>query len=209
MKRFWKVFTVLFFVYLIINFGVALFAWVLCPILPRQSLPNDSFVPYRFTLQTWFESGHTYTDQDASYYSDRMTLIGYSQVVAVQSSKTPNQETCWNALRTIECGWPYRSLYGWRWIRCAPESAILGKPDVESYIVVPWVPIWGGWIRNFILLVLMPILFIELPIFCDDVRRLILARRQRLKGCCPECSYDLRGDLDFGCPECGWGRGEA
>ncbi|MCH8824762.1 MAG: hypothetical protein IH984_14785 [Planctomycetes bacterium] len=24
--------------------------------------------------------------------------------------------------------------------------------------------------------------------------------------CCPNCSYDLRGDLKQGCPECGWGR---
>jgi len=25
---------------------------------------------------------------------------------------------------------------------------------------------------------------------------------------CPECGYDLRGNLDAGCPECGWGRGD-
>ncbi len=33
------------------------------------------------------------------------------------------------------------------------------------------------------------------------------ARRvRRLNGHCPMCKYDLRGDLDAGCPECGWNR---
>jgi len=32
-------------------------------------------------------------------------------------------------------------------------------------------------------------------------------RRQREKnGCCPQCAYDLRGDLESQCPECGWRR---
>ncbi len=30
--------------------------------------------------------------------------------------------------------------------------------------------------------------------------------RRRKKGLCPECAYDLRGDLTPGCPECGWNR---
>ena len=32
-------------------------------------------------------------------------------------------------------------------------------------------------------------------------------RRRRLaSGECPKCGYDLRGDLEDGCPECGWNR---
>lgn len=31
-------------------------------------------------------------------------------------------------------------------------------------------------------------------------------RRRRARGLCPECGYDLRGDLGAGCPECGWDR---
>jgi hypothetical protein len=31
------------------------------------------------------------------------------------------------------------------------------------------------------------------------------AQRQR-RGQCPQCGYDLRGDLKSGCPECGWNR---
>jgi ABC-type siderophore export system fused ATPase/permease subunit len=26
------------------------------------------------------------------------------------------------------------------------------------------------------------------------------------EGICPSCFYDLRGDTNAGCPECGWGR---
>jgi len=29
---------------------------------------------------------------------------------------------------------------------------------------------------------------------------------RRKRGRCVKCSYDLRGELDKGCPECGWGR---
>jgi hypothetical protein len=28
------------------------------------------------------------------------------------------------------------------------------------------------------------------------------------RGLCPACRYDLRGQFEGGCPECGWGRGE-
>ncbi len=37
------------------------------------------------------------------------------------------------------------------------------------------------------------------------------ARRglRKKRGRCPLCAYDLRGDLDAGCPECGWNREEA
>ncbi len=35
----------------------------------------------------------------------------------------------------------------------------------------------------------------------------VLKRRRRMRrGLCPQCKYDLRGDHDAGCPECGWGR---
>ena len=35
-----------------------------------------------------------------------------------------------------------------------------------------------------------------------SAKRFIRARRGR----CPRCAYDLRGQLDAGCPECGWNR---
>ena len=30
--------------------------------------------------------------------------------------------------------------------------------------------------------------------------------RRRRRGACLQCGYDLRGELDAGCPECGWRR---
>lgn len=30
--------------------------------------------------------------------------------------------------------------------------------------------------------------------------------RRRAKGLCPACAYDLKGELNNGCPECGWNR---
>ena len=32
---------------------------------------------------------------------------------------------------------------------------------------------------------------------------------RRKRGRCVKCGYDLHGELDAGCPECGWGRKEA
>ncbi len=34
----------------------------------------------------------------------------------------------------------------------------------------------------------------------------VRARHRRKRGLCPNCAYDLGGDLASGCPECGWGR---
>jgi hypothetical protein len=36
--------------------------------------------------------------------------------------------------------------------------------------------------------------------------RASLRRTRRESGRCPECGYDLRGELAEGCPECGWNR---
>ena len=37
-------------------------------------------------------------------------------------------------------------------------------------------------------------------------RRVQLPDRRRCMGKCPKCGFDLRGDLESGCPECGWNR---
>ena len=46
-------------------------------------------------------------------------------------------------------------------------------------------------------------LIIALPFI---LRRYRLFMPFRVRGRCPKCAYDLRGDTDEGCPECGWGR---
>jgi len=37
-----------------------------------------------------------------------------------------------------------------------------------------------------------------------SAKRFIRARRGR----CPRCGYELRGNMNAGCPECGWNRQE-
>ncbi len=51
---------------------------------------------------------------------------------------------------------------------------------------------------------------VALPIFIhewfswDPIRRQVASWAP--EGICPTCGYDLRGELDAGCPECGWNR---
>lgn len=59
-----------------------------------------------------------------------------------------------------------------------------------------WVPLVSG-----AALALGPSLLIA-AIAVPLVRQSLRAKRGR----CIACGYDLRGDLECGCPECGWGR---
>ena len=77
------------------------------------------------------------------------------------------------------------------------------KWDEYSFLtrerIVPFRPIWSGFAINtvFFALIVWPLLSAPFAL-----RRLI----RRKRGRCPECGYDLRGELDKGCSECGWNR---
>ncbi len=64
----------------------------------------------------------------------------------------------------------------------------------------PLLPVWPSFLVNTVFYAAILWLLIPGPFV---LRRLI--RRRRVH--CINCGYDLRGDLDAGCPECGWGRG--
>ncbi|MCK4873747.1 MAG: hypothetical protein KAS72_13580 [Phycisphaerales bacterium] len=68
--------------------------------------------------------------------------------------------------------------------------------------IVPLSPIWVGLVADS---VCYGLLFFLAFLGGKHGRR--FARRKR--GRCPLCAYDLRGELDAGCPECGWNRGTA
>jgi len=75
---------------------------------------------------------------------------------------------------------------------------LLGILDGESWsegwvayaAVGWWMLFWAGWIA----------LLSTGPALSRAIRSSV--------GRCADCGYDLRGDLDSGCPECGWGREE-
>ena len=121
-----------------------------------------------------------------------------------------------------EAGWPLRSLEARVWRRGKlPEgpAPLTISEDLEGGVqiavnprripysnrlekrLVPFWPIWPGFAIN--TLFYAALLWL---VFCGPlaVRRHIRRRRGR----CLKCGYDLRGELDAGCPECGWGREE-
>ena len=65
--------------------------------------------------------------------------------------------------------------------------------------VVPYRLIWPGFAVNTIFYATLLWLFI---FAAYALRR----RARRKRGLCVACGYDLRGDLEYGCPECGWRR---
>lgn len=69
----------------------------------------------------------------------------------------------------------------------------------SDWRALPLRPIWPGFVAD--------VLFWAVTLWAVVVgpfqmRQLLRKRRGR----CPQCGYDLRGDLSQGCPECGWGR---
>jgi hypothetical protein len=102
----------------------------------------------------------------------------------------------------LSCGWPYRCFHAWgsfNWwegaVRC-PRWLARPTPYVVQLPILPW---WPGLIGN-TLIFTAPWFLLALTL--DFMYRDSLRRR----GHCPSCAYNLRGDIDAGCPECGWGR---
>ncbi len=109
-------------------------------------------------------------------------------------------------------GWPFRSAEMRIWVNVSSEvrTELLAGPltrakaenlrekSTETTLVVRW----PGLTINTVFYAVI----LWLPICGPSVLRPIIRRR---RGRCIKCDYDLRGDLDAGCPECGWNREEA
>ena len=67
--------------------------------------------------------------------------------------------------------------------------------------VIPLVPLWPGFLIDTLF---YAALWLGLIVGFGAARRTLRKRRGR----CPMCAYDLRGNLDAGCPECGWNRSD-
>jgi hypothetical protein len=121
-----------------------------------------------------------------------------------QAGRTPVVLVSWEERC---CGWPCRCLRAWtadlceHWHGAVSGPTWLIRAPVGASRPLPYVPWWPGLIAN--------TLFFTAPwfllLFGVGVAR---CRWRMRRGSCPSCKYDLRGDLDAGCPECGWGRVE-
>lgn len=106
-------------------------------------------------------------------------------------------------------GFPLRSFEGmhsWGPVTPAYSWAIPitpRNPNVAWLSVIPYRPLPLGILSNTALYGSMAWLVIFGPI---AVYRSIQAEQRKRLKCCHRCGYDLQGDLDGGCPECGWRR---
>jgi len=110
----------------------------------------------------------------------------------------------WVMLVERAWGWPYPSLRMWScemrgyiWVR-HHHSALVLSGNFRDYLF-PLRPIWPG-------LVLDSTMYAGLGWAC--VASVMAGRRRwrRGRGRCPTCGYDLRGEVEQGCSECGWNR---
>ncbi len=86
----------------------------------------------------------------------------------------------------------------------SPYSEMSGRLELPWFEppwrnVVPYHPIWPGFAINTTLYASVLLLLALVPF---TARRMI----RRKRGHCIKCGYDLRGEPDAGCPECGWRR---
>ena len=74
-----------------------------------------------------------------------------------------------------------------------------GAWNIAEGLYLPVRPIFPGFIIN---TVLYAAIWFVLIFGWRAHLRLV----RRWQGYCPMCKYDVRGDMEQGCPECGWGR---
>lgn len=114
-------------------------------------------------------------------------------------------------------GWPTHALWWWSdlgthqqpgrgiqdGIALSSHTSMTGRPSI-ALRALPFRPIWFGVIAD--------TLFHGSAGLCVFVlvrsARMTIGWRRRRCGCCPACGYILRGNLEHGCPECGWRRDE-
>jgi hypothetical protein len=101
-------------------------------------------------------------------------------------------------------GWPWLCLYLWRDYpnkRSGGAFLRIRGDDIwgSDATVLPSMPIWRGVVLN---TGLYGVVWAA-PLFAWPA---LVGLNRRRRGRCPKCSYELRGDLAAGCPECGWRR---
>lgn len=145
----------------------------------------------------------------------RMTAAREGVYIVAESSGTTFREAMSAPpLRYLECrfGWPVPSLQ-WHqiertglvvkrgWSIDLPGLGPITRPLLPAPRRLPLTPVWLGLFFNTALYAAVLGTGMMGLSYVGAARR--EARRRR--GCCPSCAYDLHGDFQSGCPECGWG----
>ncbi len=88
------------------------------------------------------------------------------------------------------------------YVRTREAVALCLQPDYDRSGII-----WAGLIATGLVYstIITPLLY---GLWRLNRLNEMLKLRQKLRRSllCPNCKYDLRGDRDAGCPECGWGR---
>jgi len=118
-----------------------------------------------------------------------------------------------NLLVIGQFGWPLRCLQS---AYCSENFAGTAARDVYLGLVAFDSPRLGSWAilgRSEFPLRVVPVgMCLNTAMYSAGLwLSVIVTSRLRMhlvasKGRCPQCRYDLRGDLERGCPECGWNR---
>ena len=90
-------------------------------------------------------------------------------------------------------------MFNWQHSMSVAVPKKLGPLDLPADRRLPLQPIWIGFIIDLIFYAAVCLILILNASLLNRYRRL-------LRGRCPNCAYDLRGDSGGGCSECGWGR---
>jgi len=150
-------------------------------------------------------------------YPDGFVFVNDLEQILISRPHFPGT-TMFDVMVDSRIGWPWRSLSArlrphaerhrlantFEWTLVSPSDAILlggglrGNLPPDSAFL-PLRPILPGFMINTLFYAAM---WFGIFFGVAALRRFVRKKRGR----CVKCSYDLRGQFDRGCPECGWGR---
>ncbi|UCD74914.1 MAG: hypothetical protein JSV91_14145 [Phycisphaerales bacterium] len=211
MKR--RVVTILLFLLLGAAVNVAV-AWGCVP-RSRPSLPAMMRPPDEADL-SWWSARAPQGFPDRPSYVVEFRAVGLTTTVMQERTPSPSDKY-WSFVQIpnppndhvirIRAGWPARSLEMSKWIeypltRVFRQDCIeypIGRLPVLRLRAAPIRPIWPSFAYNTV--------FYAIILWLPVHGLFVLRRHVRHKhGHCLKCGYDLRGEYDAGCPECGWNR---
>jgi len=166
---------------------------------------RDQYSPIALSVW-WSRQARGEVNSPELHFSRSWTYAEVEGVAGGARSTVAGPEQ-FDVLQVVEVGWPFRCLTGQRLLSDVSLRPKAGGPwQVYRMRVLPIWPRWRGLFWNLVVFAGIPFVVIEVPLMLNDLERARRAAAERRRGCCPICAYDLRGEFDKGCSECGWGR---